>query len=295
MLNDGDLDRRLKRDGFTTTALLDQASALQLRERFLARRGRLGTGFSIDLTIDDADYRADVARLANEVLRDRAIELFADHEPFLTSFLCKYPGAESEMYLHQDWSYVDERAGHRTYVIWLALQDITGDNGQLRVLRGSHRLDPAPRGSNLVASFVRHENTITDRLLSVPVRAGEAIIFDNALVHSSFPNYSDEPRVALAMGMRPRPAELCYFRREGPGRALRYRIDEDFFFTYTPQFLLDEAPDLEPVESLGFDEKEWAEAALSRRLDRGLLPLLDRVTRRTQALRQRVPSRPSRA
>jgi hypothetical protein len=275
VLHNAKADRRLHRDGFVRVPLLDRASADQLRCRFI-ELDPPGSGFVPDLVRTDVAYGAEADRQIAEALDDAVRALFVDHEPFMHNFLCKYPGPESAMYLHQDWSYVDERRGARTYVVWVALQDILGHNGQLQVLRGSHRLDPMLRGTDLIAPWMEHTSVIEERLLSVPLAAGDCLVFDNALVHSSHPNNTSEPRIAAAVGCKPAGVPLAYFRRGDGDRALRYEIDPEFFLTALPQELLRTAPDLPVAEVLPAGGRDLDEAALAMALDRGILARLDR-------------------
>jgi beta-hydroxylase len=277
VLIDPESDRRLARDGFVKLPLLSAADVAPLRERFLELRGTEGEGFASDLIVDDPEYRETATREIAKAVDEVAGSLFVDHEPFLRSFLCKYPGPTSDLYLHRDWMYVDEREGARTYVVWIALQDITGDNGQLRVLRGSHRLDDTLRGTSLTAPWLDHVDTIERRLLSVPVRAGECIVFDNALVHSSYPNHTDDPRVAVAVGFRPTGVPLVHFRRIDEALAARYDVDEAFFGAVTAQGLIAQPPELPVAEEVPIVEHRWSADELAARLDRGGIARLDRI------------------
>ena len=123
---------------------------------------------------------------------------------------------------------------------------VTLHNGQLQVLRGSHRVDAMVRGTGLEAPWMSCEEVIRRRLESVPVRAGDAVVFDNALVHCSYPNHTDAPRLVAAVGMRPRGEPLVYWRSAGDGAAQRRDVDEEFFLCHTPTGLLVEPPP-EPV------------------------------------------------
>lgn len=277
VLGDVSLDRQLQRDGFVTFPLLPRDAVDRLREEYGRLRGWSGEGFQSDLVIDDAVYRREVNRAIGEVADAAVSARFEGYTPFLHNFLVKFPGGDSDLYIHRDWMYVDERQGHRTYVAWIALEDITGHNGQLRVLRGSHRLDEMLRGTELIAPWLSHTDVIEERFLSVPVRAGECIVFDNALVHASFPNHTDRPRVAAAVGMRPVAAQLVHFRRRDEHTADRYDVDDDFFCTYTPQGLIAAAPDLPIVEQVPVRTRELSAIDLASELDAGLLPKLDRA------------------
>jgi hypothetical protein len=182
--------------------------------------------------------------------------------------------------LHRDWMYVDERTGARTYTIWIALEDVTGDNGQLRALRGSHRFDTMLRGTNLVAPWIQHEDTIEERLLTVPTLAGEAVIFDNALLHSSYPNFTDTPRVAVALALRHRDDPLVHFLRTGEDEAVRYDIDETFFLDELPQELLFTPPDLPVRETVSVEAADFSAEELAAKADHVARAALDRFYRK---------------
>lgn len=296
VLRDESLDRRLRRDGFVTFPLFSREEVADLREQFGLLRGWEHEGFHSDLVLDEPDYRRKVSEVISTALDDKVIACFEDYHPFLRNFLCKFPGEESSLYLHRDWMYVDERRGARTYVAWVALEDITGHNGQLRVLRGSHTIDPSLRGTQLIAPWLEHTDVIEPRLLSVPVRAGEVIVFDNALVHSSYPNLTDEPRVAAAVGMRPAASSLVHLRAAGPGRATRYDVDEEFFCTATPQGLIAAPPELPVAEVVPDHPAVLSAGELAGLLDRGRYAKVDRAqqaitraSRRATAAARSVP------
>lgn len=283
-LLDAPSDRRLQRDGFVLIPFVDPARVQELRQRFLeAVPG--GQGFHSDLVLDDRARRRRVRDEIDAAIGDDARALFDDHEVFLCNYLCKWPGPDSELYLHRDWMYVDERADARTHVVWVALQDITGANGQLQVLRGSHRLDPSLRGPGLEPAWISDESAIRPRLLSVPVPAGHAVVFDNALVHCSFPNLTDEPRVAVAVGMRPRSAPLVHFRRSDGRHAERFDVDESFFLECTPQQLAVEAPVLPVAEVVSAPPSSLTGRSIARAVDAMPLGRLDQANRVVRTLR----------
>lgn len=278
VLLDPDADRRLARDGFVVVPLVSPAVADSLREDFLRRRGREGSGFQSDLVLDEPAYRRDVATVVGDTIGSEAAALFDSFEPFLHNYLCKWPGEDSGLYLHRDWMYVDERAGESTFVVWTALQDITGPNGQLRVLRGSHLLDDSLRGTGLEAPWLEHTTTIERRLLTVPVPAGHAVVFDNRLVHCSLPNLTDEPRLAVAVGLKRVGVPLTYFRRDGD-MVERFDVDDEFFCDETPQGLAVRAPERPVVEVVPYSPTTLTAAELAHAVDSTLLGRLDQLDR----------------
>jgi beta-hydroxylase len=270
VLRDPQLETLLRRDGFVTMPLISRGAAAELRDRYAELSGFARSGFASDLVVDDIEYRRKVDDTIAAALDEAAAAAFVGYEPFLRNFLCKYPGADSELYLHRDWMYIDERQGGRTYAVWVALEDIDTDNGQLRVLRRSHTMDRSLRGTSLTGSFLEHEDLIRPRLLSVPVRAGEAVIFDNALVHCSYPNHTAVPRVAAAVGLKPVGTPLIHFRRIDDRTAARYDIDAGFFLSETPQGLIARAPDLPIAETVELLPEDVDRDSMVAYLDQGL-------------------------
>lgn len=265
-LRDRSLDAALRRDGFVGLPLLDHDEVAGLRSAFERLHGWEGDGVSPDLEIAEPSYRRAVRREIGTALDERVRALFLDHRPFRWDFACRFPGAGSELPLQRDWTYVDERLGGSTFVVWVALDDVTGHNGQLRVLRGSHLVDRTLRGTDLTAGWMRHESFMRARLESVPVRAGECVVMDHALVHCSYPNHTDAPRLVAAVGVRPSEEPLTYVRRRDAHHAERYAVDEDFFCDHSPAELGATAPQLPVVELLELAPTDLTEPELRRRL-----------------------------
>ncbi|MCU1499835.1 MAG: hypothetical protein JWM47_3788 [Acidimicrobiales bacterium] len=290
VLADRRLDRRLDLQGFATVPVLDQAEAAALRAAFTELRGSEGSGFEADLNNPDPQHRARVAAVLAPRLAPALQRIFVGHEPFLWNFLCKWPHTDEELYLHRDWMFVDERTGARSCSLWIALQDITGHNGQLRVLPGSHRVDRGDRvlsGTELAPSWVERGEVVDARLVSLPLRAGEAVVLDHALVHCSYGNHTDEPRVAVGCALRPSSEPLVHFRRRSDRVAERYDVDDDFFVTYTPGALTEAPPDRPLAEVIDLPEHEEVDPdELARRLAQATS-----LTRRAQTLLARRPGR----
>src|SRR4051812_30944470 len=157
-------------------------------------------------------------------------------------FITKWPGPNSGFGAHQDPTLVDERR-FRGVTIWIPLGD-TGvvdgrDNGMLHVVAGSHRFTDGPRTRDVDDfAFAGLEDDIATRYgVGVPTRRGEAIVFDNRLIHYSMPNETDDPRVVVSLGMRPSEASCVALRRNADGLVDLYEIDEDHYMSLVPAAL----------------------------------------------------------
>lgn len=218
----------LETTGYVVIDLLDPAEVAELRtawEHTLTCHPPQWdpTGMATTVRHPESDLQADTAIQA--VARRRVEALWDDEKCFFSAFITKQPGS-ARLPPHLDWSLLDERE-HRTYGCWIALEDTTTTNGALEVVEGSHLLvdferTPADPGHRWVDDLIAGGA----RLTLVPMRAGQAAIFDHRLVHGSTPNQRTRRRpaanVALAPGRNATAAreQLLAFMRVGSASQL---------------------------------------------------------------------------
>lgn len=131
---------------------------------------------------------------------------------FSDTFVLKAPQNRHGWIWHQDSSYLDHMGcGHYppNLSVWVALDDMTRENGALRVLPFStldvrrvvrHDLEK-DWTSDEVVDFGRHEGL----LLEVP--AGSVVAFDGALPHASDPNRTTQVRRAYLIQYSREPVQ----------------------------------------------------------------------------------------
>ena len=93
---------------------------------------------------------------------------------------------------HQDWRSM--QGSINSVVIWIPLVDINKDLGALEILPGSHlaglRTDHVENGFGMVALSKEEE----DKLISIEIKTGDALLFSSFLIHQSGINITDNPR-----------------------------------------------------------------------------------------------------
>lgn len=151
-------------------------------------------GFFPSTFSTDKVYRSkadkEIRRIAN-----RAISHYCMNSKIVCgSFIVKSPGPDSGMCVHQDMSLVDE-SRFQGINIWVPLLDLTVKNGGLFAIPGSHRLIPTYRGSSIPEFFSPVMDELIDYLQPLLVKAGEAIFFDQSIIHFSPPNFSEQARI----------------------------------------------------------------------------------------------------
>lgn len=234
---DPELEARYRRDGYLHLPLLDPAAIPALRGRFDdLYLGETENWCHRSNESSDVGYRRALHELISGAMAPAALELLDDHQVFSTGALVKWRGPDSLMPAHQDWTVVDE-SRYRTLSLWLPLCDVDEENGALAVLPESHRvLSPMRMSPDKPSWYVDPVNRIDPHsLLSVPMRAGECLIFDHGLLHFSPPNRTEVPRSAIVLAVAPTEADLVHhWRREDDVVERHAVLDREFFRRYIP-------------------------------------------------------------
>ncbi|MBV9848352.1 MAG: phytanoyl-CoA dioxygenase family protein [Armatimonadetes bacterium] len=106
-------------------------------------------------------------------------------------FYFKPPKARGQE-LHQDNFYLRVKPG-TCMAAWVAVDDADAENGGMKVVPGSNRLDVAcPQRADPSVSFTTDYVPVPDGMEAVPVdlKAGDVLFFNGSLIHGSTPNTS---------------------------------------------------------------------------------------------------------
>lgn len=239
---DRELERRFRQAGFVVIDAIDQPtveSLLRTCERYHPART---TTWDSDFFSSSREVKLGVAAAISGALAPTVRDLLVDHAPRITNFVVNWPGPDGGLPLHQHSSLVDERH-HRSVVIWCALNDAVEANGTLHVVERSHLVPRGPWGEGRPDWFAeRREDLLAEHLTAVPVEAGQAIVFDNALLHCSFPNETAEPRRTAVAVVTPHEVPLRYYRWEDQ-TTTAYHLDPTFFADHVSSGLAWADPD----------------------------------------------------
>lgn len=248
LMLDPELDHRLERDGWVVVDLFDpdQIGALTRAFDALPHEITVDRSFARGFHATVIDERPEYRRASHDaivtIVREPAARILDRMELVFTNWVSKEPGAEAAPY-HVDWTFVDEDQ-HRSVSIWAPLVDTDEGTGCMGVVDGSHRRVGFIRAA---AHPTYQETDAFGRSLDgahlVPLRAGQALVFDHRLVHFSTAHDGVSTRVAVTCEFVPREAELLHFEQVGPGRFRRHVVDPEFFTTY--------AAGTDPVEQPG--------------------------------------------
>lgn len=226
-----------EKNGFVVLPFYDAAEINALDALYHRLHPKDEKGFFPSTFSKNKNYRNEAD---TEIRRigSRSIEKYCtDIKVVCGSFIVKSPGPESGMCVHQDMSLVDE-SRFTGINIWVPLVDLTVENGALFVLPGSHRVFPTYRGSSIPEFFSPVMNDMIDYLQPILIKAGEAVFFDQSIIHFSPPNYSDKIRIVTNTYFTHKDTEYrtYYWNEEEYGNKVEAFAQDDDFMTNFEQF-----------------------------------------------------------
>lgn len=232
-----------EREGYTTFPLLNQDEVKTLLNLYqsLDLESSKRQGFHVVMDNGNKEMVRQVRDKIWQITLPRFDEHLQDYKSHVATFAIKEVGNTGITPPHADWSFVDkEEEGYFSTSCWIALMDMTPENGCMSVVRGgSHKLlnnyrpspspqIPVPLGS-LAFDIFPYTQTIE-------MKAGDVLIFDNRTFHASPPNTSSAVRVAAGVGITQKDAQLVHYYVKPDGslkNLLKYNVDEDFYMKYS--------------------------------------------------------------
>lgn len=121
-----------------------------------------------------------------------------------SSFFIKEPRTRSFVSWHQDSTYWG-LAPADVITAWVAFSDSNAENGAMRVIPATHKLDQVPhndtfRPDNLLSRGQEIMVDVDERdAVMMPLHAGEMSLHHVRLIHGSDPNPSDHRRIGFAI------------------------------------------------------------------------------------------------
>lgn len=260
ILSDPTLQSELMQKGFTKVPLLSQAEVDYIRNELQYLRphdnfspdgkGTTSSTYHCSFLDTNVDYKRKAGDLISKVFSPHIRHLLVGYEILNSNFYVKPPGT-GVFQIHQNWPVID--INDTTITVWCPLSDTNEQNGTLQVVEGSHKLVPdisGPWGNPFFKNF--EEELIEEYLKPISCTAGEAVVFDDSLIHWSSRNSSDSPRVAIQILCVPtdRTPVFYYLDQNAPEKGFEvFKIDSEFFMERTITDILKRPKD---VKSLGF-------------------------------------------
>lgn len=226
------------RNGFVIIDLPPSLDIDALREKVLALKpgdddfNRVG-GFAHSASLDsNIAYKTEVDRIGREAFAPIIEKLVPSHKIFISNLYIK-PALGEEQPVHADWT-ITNSPQDVGINMWCPLIDTTKENGTLELVPGSHKLtDQIFTYGNPTYYQNIQEELKRLYLQSIPLKKGQAVIFENSILHYSPPNRTNRMRPVLFNMSVPKHANINFYSYNAnkPSAPLEvYEADFEFYF-----------------------------------------------------------------
>lgn len=259
-----DYQTQIELNGYAIVPFASSQMINDLKEFYHSLNNLPLKGTHVTMFNPSSEYRKKVDAKIKEICAGQIDEIINGYRILYTNFMVKEPGEEGDFPLHQDWTYVKEPES-TSYAFWIPLGDVDLYNGALQVVKRSHLFTRALRGPYIHEPFTHISNTVKEKYSTIiPLKAGEALVWDHRLLHFSKPNTTNIPRLAFTLIMVPQntPVIHCFGVPDSPeGEIEVYQVDTDFFMHYE----ISKRPQNVPmVEKVIQNKTDWDEHMIEK-------------------------------
>lgn len=221
--------RQFERDGYILLPFYNEAEINELNELYHRLHPKDEKGFFPSTFSKDRNYRTVADEQIRRIGKRSMDKYLQDIKVMCGSFIVKSPGPESAMCVHQDMTLVDE-SKYTGINIWVPLIDLNDENGTLEALPGSHRIFPTYRGSTVPGIYDETTDEIKKYLIKLYPKAGEAVFFDQSIIHYSAANLSAQTRIVTNTYFTHKSAafRICYWQKDYGNKVELFEEDEHF-------------------------------------------------------------------
>lgn len=230
IFRDPTLQAEFHENGFVIVPFI---TASQIEDLFAVYHSCYPTGvdgFFSTTFANNPEHREKVNHSIAEICKTQIDALFENYKLLFSSFIVKAPGENSRLIMHQDMTLLDEKQ-YSGINIWCPMVDLNERNGAIEVLPKSHRFFETYRGSSIPDIYDDVKAEVESLMQPCYLKAGEAIIFDQSIIHNSPPNLSDSERPTINTFVAHKDAriKICYWDKENYGNQIEIFEQEDDF------------------------------------------------------------------
>lgn len=209
-------------------AVSDELFAMRPDDQFAPNRS---STYHCTFLDTNEEYKLAANALFKRVFTPQLNRYVADFEILSGNLYVKPPG-KGTFEIHQNWMHVED-ISITSLTLWCPLVDVNKLNGTLEVVPGSHKIVPDVACLNTEYYFHHFEDALIEKYLQpIELKAGQAVLFDDGLIHWSSQNDSDSPRTAIQIETLPKEATpvIYYLDPAHPEKGFEVlQVEMDFF------------------------------------------------------------------
>lgn len=227
ILRNTNYQNQLNSEGYIQFPLLNHQSIESLSNYYNQHQKEEPQHFYSSTHSTNFEFRKQTSDFIKKIVEPTLFTVLKDFKLLGGAFVVKPANGKGILQAHQDWNLVDEHK-FRSYNLWIPLIDVAKNNGAIFILEGSHNKLTSFRGPQIPSILKNIESDIWPYLKELPMKAGEALLYDHALIHGSPPNNSNLFRLGIVIGIVHQKAELQIYGQEN-NKIVAYTCDENFF------------------------------------------------------------------
>ncbi len=222
-------DNALANEGYTIFPCLEDSDLKSLHDYYFQFQKDQPNHFYATAHSPDFTFRNQASDFIKGIVEPRVKNILCNYRLLGGSYVVKPGNGMGILQAHQDWNLVDEEK-QRSYNLWIPLVDVNVENGAVFVLPSSHSKTISYRGPGIPSIFKSIEQKIWAYLTPIPMKAGQGLLYDHALIHGSPPNQTMNNRLGIVIGVVNKGVELQIFGND-TGHINSYACDENFFLS----------------------------------------------------------------
>lgn len=236
IFKDDAMQARFEKQGFVVVPFIDSEEVKKLTDLFYELHPNLQSGGFVSGSYSgDYDYKKKASDAFVAAFTEHYDRIFTGYQAFGGAYLYKMPNSESELSIHQDWTIVDEDK-YVALNCWVPLQDIDETNGALHVVPGTqYDALHTVRAPTIPFFFSGNFDLVVKESIPMYVKAGEAVILNQSVIHYSPPNRSGKIRLAITAGVKSKGAPMRFHffdQKSGTTDVEIYDMPEDFLIDF---------------------------------------------------------------
>ncbi len=299
VLRDNLLNDQFEKEGYVIIPFLKPEEVIDLKHLYFdtlpnsggnIKSDEIGAKESIsyDFTFIDKniEYKQQVFDIITQRFKNYVDLYLENYKPIIANFIRKKP-KDGEVPLHQNWAFVDERKC-TSVSIWCPLVDSNEANGTLQVVPGSHKRYGEFRGPMIPWELngIKDE-IIKNNLIPMNLKAGEAVILDDSIVHYSALNLTNDLRLAIQLILIPAEEKSIHYHldaEKNPNKIEVLEVDVDFYMQFNPWKKVQDKKILKqiPYKPFQLSFKNFQKGIYAKRIDE--LPVNTSVFQKIKAV-----------
>lgn len=189
--------------------LLKEIRKLRPTDNFHPNGDEQRYAFHTTFLDSDTEYKRSVTKLLRDLFSPYFKQILFDYQFLTGSFIIKQP-KRGEVAVHRDWRLTDN-FNDTNVNFWCPLVDVDETNGTLQMVDGSHKLVSNIEGPYTTPFFNQFSESLKKHSTPIPLKAGEALLYEGSILHWSTPNNSLKPRYVASFMCIPSEARPVFY------------------------------------------------------------------------------------